>query len=336
MVSRLIAFVAFSCGPEPKEVAFLFTALLACSNAGKFGVFLGPDDSLFAVLGHKSSTVSVYHTATFKGKGPAAYTIQLARPASLGAGLFAGPAALGVPREGAEAAAAAAKKAADEAAAKAKAAEEGAVDGTEGDGEKEKEKEQDVFAEGPAAGPGAGAAVTATGRVPRWAREDDSDDEDEEGNDSFIPVLGIGPAYQGGGTGQQQQHQPHQHAGLAAVAAAFAGGGGAEGEEVVGEQTSHTGGGVLMWHAAGGKLVMVGLPEPGVAYAAGDDSDDPDAEEEETDVAKAPHRGQVRREKEKGRGYTYQGHSRRKCTRRHAITYHEKYHMRHVNHSQLG
>lgn len=47
--------------------------------------------------------------------------------------------------------------------------------------------------------------------------------------------------------------------------------------------------------AAGGKLVIGGLPAPGVQYAAGEDSDDPDAAEADDEAtAQAPDMGQVR------------------------------------------
>ncbi len=47
------------------------------------------------------------------------------------------------------------------------------------------------------------------------------------------------------------------------------------------------------WYsAAGGKLVMGGLPAPGVQYVAGEDSDDPDAAEDEATFM-APDMGQV-------------------------------------------
>lgn len=45
--------------------------------------------------------------------------------------------------------------------------------------------------------------------------------------------------------------------------------------------------------AAGGKLVMGGLPAPGVQYAAGGDSDDPDAAETDEAAIQAPDLGQV-------------------------------------------
>jgi hypothetical protein len=72
---------------------------------GKHGAFLGPKDAYFAVLPAASSTLSFYLTATFRGKTPAAFTVELSTPAASGPGLLAGPAALGAPREGAEAAA---------------------------------------------------------------------------------------------------------------------------------------------------------------------------------------------------------------------------------------
>jgi len=73
-------------------------------------VFIGPQDLYFAILG-SSSTVSVYRTPGFKGKSHPLYTINLAKPSSLGCGLYSGPAALAAPRVGAEAAAKAAKEA---------------------------------------------------------------------------------------------------------------------------------------------------------------------------------------------------------------------------------
>ncbi len=80
------------------------------ASAGKHGAFLGPQDMYFAILPGGSTTVSVYLTPSFKGKGPAAYTIQLDHPSRLGPGLWAGPAALGAPKAGAIAAAAAKEK----------------------------------------------------------------------------------------------------------------------------------------------------------------------------------------------------------------------------------
>lgn len=51
---------------------------------------------------------------------------------------------------------------------------------------------------------------------------------------------------------------------------------------------------LFYYTAAGGKFVMGGLPAPGVQYAAGEDSDDPDAAEDEGAAVQAPDMGQVR------------------------------------------
>ncbi|KAF6258699.1 hypothetical protein COO60DRAFT_1088483 [Scenedesmus sp. NREL 46B-D3] len=264
---------------------------------GRTGVFLGPQDLFFAVQSANSSTLSVFRTPGFTGKGLPLYTISLAKPSTLGAGLFPGPPALAAPRVGAEDAAKAAKEAAEAAdkaaqeAAEAAAAEEAAAAadaGTAADA-------ADTVAAEPAAAAAtkvqAPAAVSSiTGRRIRRPGETWSPsevDNDGSAGDMMVPVIGIGAAF--------------QHAGQGSGAHRFgaAGRGGQLRHEEEGGAADeagqlHSGGGVVLWHQAGGKLVMGALPAPGLQYAAGEDSDDPDAAEgDDAAVATAPDKGQV-------------------------------------------
>lgn len=253
--------------------------------AGKAGAFLGPDDSLFAILPEAGQRISIYSTTAFKGHGPPAYTIDLGKPATQLGGLFAGPPALGAPYVGAEAAAEAKKKEEAAAKAEAEAAAKAAEEGGEGkEGEGVEEKEVDPFATS-----GNGAGLLPGGRLPRWMRAQDDDSSDDGGD--FIPVVGIGPAFKGGNRGRPAGADAYSAA-MARAVAGFITPAAAEADAAAAAgPTHHSGGGVLMWHAAGGKLVMAGLPAPGVTYVAGDDSDDPDAAEDLGGAAK--HEGTV-------------------------------------------
>ncbi|WIA34203.1 hypothetical protein OEZ86_012559 [Tetradesmus obliquus] len=88
----------------------------------------------------------------------------------------------------------------------------------------------------------------------------------------------------------------YQHAGQGSSAHRFGSAAhGSHGAEAHGHEEAgqlHSGGGVVLWHQAGGRLVMGALPAPGLQYAAGEDSDDPDAAEPATAVV-APDMGQV-------------------------------------------
>lgn len=224
-------------------------------------MFLGPQDLYFAILSHDSSTVSVYRTPGFKGKSHALYTVTLAKPSSFGAGLFAGPGALAAPRVGAEAAAKAAKEAeeaadraaksaadaaekaaADEAAAPdvaAAAAGEAGADGAAG---------AVAAAATPSNRSSAAAAVSLSAKLhirrPGETWRPTADSEDDSGGDMMVPVLGIGPAYQGPvGKGLAAKAKRHvAHLGLGFVEAA---------EELEEPGERHSGGGVIMWHAGG-------------------------------------------------------------------------------------
>eukprot|EP00879_Flechtneria_rotunda_P017296 GHRR01018118.1.p1 GENE.GHRR01018118.1~~GHRR01018118.1.p1 ORF type:complete len:1217 (+),score=567.02 GHRR01018118.1:272-3922(+) len=263
------------------------------------GVFLGAQDLYFAITDAHSNTISVYRTPGFKGKSLPLYTIDLARPSILGAGLFPGPPALAAPRVGAEAEEAAKKAAqemADKAAAEAAAAEvkaEGAKGAASNDGVG---NSTDAVTDGTAAGIAAAVAATAgtssssstTLRIRRpgetW-QPIDEDHDDDAGNNMMIPVIGVGSAYQQAGKGSSQ--------GPNRFFASGTGQGQHEYEDIAGTAGElHSGGGVVMWQQAGGKLVMGGLPAPGVQYAAGEDSDDPDAAGVTTGQ-QAPHMGQV-------------------------------------------
>jgi hypothetical protein len=320
-------------------------------HTGKTGVFLGPQDLYFAILGDggssssSSGSVAVYRTPGFKGTSQPLYTIKLTRPSSLSCGLFSGPAAAAAPRVGAEAAARAAQEAADAADKAAQAAADAAAEAAAAGGDKAAAAVGDAAdAAAAAASPAAAAAAAQPQQQqqPRphirrpgetWRPSDAGGDSDDGGGGMMIPVLGIGAAYQGPvgkGLGFKQQGQGHgQHAWFGELH-----------DEEPGEQHAaerHSGGGVVMWHAgeakarsgscvlvlvhaavhlrvmhaclttlasathahappapaAGDRLVMAGLPAPGVQYAAGDDSDDPDAVDEAAGAA-APAMGQVR------------------------------------------
>lgn len=77
----------FCCGASRAKQLF---GIICCLFTGKLGVFLGPQDLYFAIMKSNSNSISVYRTPGFKGKGLPLYTVSLARPSSLGAGLFAG------------------------------------------------------------------------------------------------------------------------------------------------------------------------------------------------------------------------------------------------------
>jgi hypothetical protein len=250
-------------------------------------VFLGPQDLFFAILGGSGSAlsgsggsssssssadsvVSVYRTTGFKGASLPLYTIQLARPASLGCGLFAGPPGPAAPRVGAEAAARAAQEAADAAdkaakeaagaaAAAAAAAPEGGAEGgagAEGAAAAGAAAGAPPFAAAAGAGSSAAAAASSRPHVRRpgetWRPPAAGDGDSDAGGGMMIPVLGIGPAYEGPvgkGLGFKQQQQQRHHRGLAALgfdAEALQG----RQEEEAGEPGErHAGGGVVMWHA---------------------------------------------------------------------------------------
>eukprot|EP00878_Enallax_costatus_P005037 GHUV01005297.1.p1 GENE.GHUV01005297.1~~GHUV01005297.1.p1 ORF type:complete len:1446 (+),score=421.24 GHUV01005297.1:301-4638(+) len=254
---------------------------------GKSGVFLGPQDLYFGIMQSRSNSLSVYRTLGFRGKGLPLYTISLARPSSLGAGLFAGPAALAAPFVGAEAAAKAAKEAAEAAdKAVAEAAETAAADG------EASTAAGDADASAAAAQPGAASSTAGSAnpsthirRPGETWRPTDDDGDNESAGDMMLPVIGIGAAYQHAGQGGKGPNR------------FMAPGYGQQAQEDVQQDApgeKHSGGGVVLWHQAGGKLVMGGLPAPGVQYAAGEDSDDPDAAEtDETAAIQAPDLGQV-------------------------------------------
>lgn len=224
--------------------------------AGRTGVFIGPQDLYFAILGNSSNTVSVYRTPGFKGNSHALYTIDLAKPSRFGCGLFPGPAALAAPRVGAEAAAAAAKRAqdaADKAAEEAaEAAEKAAADGLSAD----------AAAAGAAGVDGSAAAASSSDaaavqsqsaklhiRRPgeTWRPAGDDSEYESTGGDMMIPVLGIGAAYQGPvgkGLVQHGRGKQQQHGVLGFVDHAEQ-----EEEATAGER--HSGGGVIMWLAGG-------------------------------------------------------------------------------------
>jgi hypothetical protein len=226
--------------------------------AGRTGVFIGPQDLYFAILGNSSSTVSVYRTPGFKGKSHALYTIDLAKPSRLGCGLFPGPAALAAPRVGAEAAATAAKRAqdaADKAAEEAaEAAEKAAADGSGADA-----AAADASAGGTAAAASSSEAAAVQSQSAKlhirrpgetWRPTGDDSGDESTGGDMMIPVLGIGAAYQGPvgkglaqhGRGKQQGQQQHGVLGFVDHA---------EQEEEAAAGERHSGGGVIMWHAGG-------------------------------------------------------------------------------------
>jgi hypothetical protein len=114
--------------------------------------------------------------------------------------------------------------------------------------------------------------------------------------DSMIPVIGIGSAFQPSRPGGGVHHTfAWQRPGAFAAAAGAAAG---APHVIANAEGPLSGGGVVMWHTADGRLAMAGLPAPpggAVQYAAGDDSDDPDAEAGHTQVLQAPSLGEVRR-----------------------------------------
>jgi hypothetical protein len=177
---------------------------------GRTGVFLGPQDLFFAVQSASSSTLSVYRTPGFKGKGLPLYTINLAKPSTLGAGLFPGPPALAAPYVGAEAAAKAAREAAEtaeKAAQEAAAAEAGeAVTAAAADLDASAAADASTAAVAAAVKVQAPAAVSSiTGKRIRrpgetWRPSEDDDDGSAAG-DMMVPVVGIGAAYQRAGQG---------------------------------------------------------------------------------------------------------------------------------------
>lgn len=185
---------------------------------GRTGVFLGPQDLYFAIQGANSNTVSVYRTPGFKGKGLPLYTIHLAKPTGLGAGLFPGPGALAAPRIGAEAAAKAAKEAADAAdkaaqdAADAAAAAAAAGDGADGAPAAADAADGSTVAATAATAEAASEPVVSsiTGRRIRlpgetWRPTDE--DDDKNAGDMMVPVIGIGAAYQQAGQGGRGPHR---------------------------------------------------------------------------------------------------------------------------------
>jgi hypothetical protein len=171
-------------------------------------VFLGPQDLFFAVQSANSSTLSVYRTPGFKGKGLPLYTISLAKPSTLGAGQFPGPPALAAPHVGAEAAAKAAKKAAEaaeqaaqDAAAAAEAGEKPVAAGVADAGAAAAAVAAAVKVQAPA------AVSSITGKRIRKPGETWRPSEDDDGGSSagdlMVPVVGVGAAYQHAGQGSR-------------------------------------------------------------------------------------------------------------------------------------
>lgn len=226
-------------------------------------MFLGPQDLYFAILGGSTSsssgsTVSVYRTPGFKGKSHPLYTINLAKPSSFGSGLFAGPPALAAPRVGAEAAAKAAREAeeaADKAAKEAAEKEAAAAAAGGADGSADA-----AGADGSAAAAGVAGVVAAAAAAPgpsqphirrpgeTWRPTED--DSESTGGDMMIPVLGIGPAYQGPvGKGLSSKGRKAQQGFGAHGRLGFAEHQHEEEEDQEAGAERHGGGGVVMWHA---------------------------------------------------------------------------------------
>lgn len=116
----------------------------------------------------------------------------------------------------------------------------------------------------------------------------------------MIPVIGIGSAFQ---ASAQRGAGPHATGAPAGFSWQQRAGGGFTFGAVEGSFAQLppatgplSGGGVVMWHTRDGALAMAGLPAPpgGVQYAAGSDSDDPDAEESGGAMLQVPSMGEVR------------------------------------------